>query len=140
MKFPFRETKGQKRLVVANQKGGVGKTTLCLQIAFFLAEHDRNVLIVDMDGQQNITKALLDDELDAIDGSLTSYMLFQDDIDGLMPLEAYEGLSLIASTDDLHDVESIDLEKSITPKNIWNNFKILTITFSLILLQAWVVV
>ena len=124
MKLPFRESAMQKALVIANQKGGVGKSTLCLQIAFFLAEHDKNVLIVDMDGQQNITRALLDDDLVATEGSLTSYMLFQNDVaNDLLPIEVYDGLSLIASTDELHDVESYELDVVRAPAQNLERFR-----------------
>lgn len=110
MKFP-RQSKGQKRLVITNQKGGVGKTVLCLQTGFLLAENDKKTLIVDMDGQANITNALLDDDVDAIEGALTSYHLFQDQVDkSLQPIEVYENLYLISSTEELHDIEAEELE------------------------------
>lgn len=43
-----------------NMKGGVGKTTLSLGIADFLAEEDYTVLFIDADPQFNSTQALLD--------------------------------------------------------------------------------
>ena len=122
MKLPFRESKGQKRLVVANQKGGVGKTLLTLQLGFYLAELDRRVLIVDMDGQQNITKALLDDDLDQIEGSLTSFQLFDTKESTESPLEVYEGLSLISSTEELHDVEAFELDCVANPASHLRRF------------------
>lgn len=118
MKFP-RQSKIQKSLVFGNQKEGVGKTTICLQTGFFVAENDKKVLIVDMDGQGNITNALLDGDLTAIKGSLTCYHLFQGKTDdNLKPIEIYDNLSLIASTDELHDVEAMPLECVENP-NQW---------------------
>ena len=45
-------------ITVANQKGGVGKTTTVVNIATCLAETGKRVLIVDFDPQANATSAV----------------------------------------------------------------------------------
>ena len=50
-----------KRIVIYNHKGGVGKTTLTINLAFALASIGKNVLLVDSDPQCNITSYLIDD-------------------------------------------------------------------------------
>ncbi|HXW83090.1 MAG TPA: ParA family protein [Candidatus Binataceae bacterium] len=60
-------------IAIANQKGGVGKTTTAVNLAVALSQRGHRVLLVDLDPQGNATSGLSSNRPSSEDGALTIY-------------------------------------------------------------------
>jgi chromosome partitioning protein len=95
---------GARIITVANQKGGVGKTTTAINLATALAAIGERVLIVDLDPQGNASTGL---GIDRRDRALSSYdvMVGQCTIVEAATATAVPELAIVPSTLDLLGVE-----------------------------------
>lgn len=67
-----------KIIAVTNQKGGVGKTTVCAGICGCLSAMGKSVLAIDLDPQGNLSFSL---GVDSTDGPYTIYNVFMGEVD-----------------------------------------------------------
>jgi chromosome partitioning protein len=91
-------------VAVANQKGGVGKTTTTVSVAAALAGLGARVLVVDLDPQGNATTGL---GLRADQGEASTYQVLVDDLPAEQAVRATEvdGLDVLPSSLDLAGAE-----------------------------------
>ncbi len=93
-----------KITAVANQKGGVGKTTSAVNIAASLAAAGKNVLLVDADPQGNTTSGLGLDK-DNLTGSLYDLYMNSKTMDEVIVGTGLEHLKIISSNIELIGAE-----------------------------------
>ena len=94
-------------IAIANQKGGVGKTTTSINLSACLAEQGKKVLVVDIDPQGNATSGLGIDK-NALENTVYELFIEECNMEDCIQEEALEHLDVLPSNVNLSGAE-IDL-------------------------------
>ena len=91
-------------IAVANQKGGVGKTTTAINLSSCLAAKGQKVLAIDMDPHGNMSSGLGIDK-DNVDYTVYDLLIGEATIEQVLHKEAIENLDVIPANIDLSGAE-----------------------------------
>lgn len=101
-----------RTIAIANQKGGVGKTTTAINLSACLAEKGKKVLAVDMDPQGNMTSGLGVDK-DSVENTIYNLIIGESKMEEVLIKDVLEKLDIIPTNIDLSgaEIELLDVEE-----------------------------
>lgn len=94
-------------IAIANNKGGVGKTTTCASLAYGLVRRNRSVLIVDADPLGSLTRmfGINKDECEENIYTVMKQIIKREEFDKSYGIQKVNGIDILPSSGELNDID-----------------------------------
>lgn len=124
-----------KVIVIANQKGGVGKTTTAVNLSAYLGHHHKKTLLVDMDPQGNATSGVGVDR-NALEHCVYDSLINDVPAKALIVKTPFENLDILPSSRQLGGAEIELVDESNREKKLKEQIDRLQDDYDYILIDA----
>ncbi|MPQ69273.1 ParA family protein [Pseudomonas sp. MWU12-2323] len=123
-----------KIIAITNQKGGVGKTSTSFNFAHYVNELGYRVLVVDLDGQGNLTELFFEvDVLERFVHTPAIALFQQGTAENFHPLAHPSGIDLLPTRPNSHEMNNVDTMDIQVAGVFYDNLKVIAQNYDFVL-------